>query len=392
MMKWEEEYNKFKNGDRDKEIIELQDKFSNKTINKEEYDILQKYLKVKSNLDKVKNILEYKKKLKNQLNKIKQEKDKRALFSKSEQEKEKLNKRKEMLESQLKLYESRLEGINKALKEKGLTKERKEELEKSKKECIMEIDNNNSLYVVNMQEIKKLDDQKTEDKNKLSDIPDEVLEKKSMEISTKISKCNMISSNLMKGASWDSIELKLDNWKDRKFTRKVDEKNILDYKKEEKLTEEKLTEEKLTEEKLTEEKPTEEKPTEEKPTEEKPTEEKPTEENKTEESKNKFMMVLSGFAMKHPRLAKLGRSIRDGFVGLVQRIKDAGNEEEIIEEEKPAEEKPEQVNEEKTSIDNNFKKYIKDIAENGLKQADQNRLREFRDSRNKSQENSKDER
>jgi len=123
------------------------------------------------------------------------------------------------------------------------------------------------------------------------------------------------------------------------------------------------------------------------------------------------MMIISDFAMKHPKLAKFARGIKDGIVGLVQRIKDAGNEEEIIEEkpveekpveekpaeEKPAEEKPveekpieEKPIDEKQNKDNEFKKYIRDIAENGIKQADQNRLKEFREARSKSQENNKD--
>ena len=83
-------------------------------------------------------------------------------------------------------------------------------------------------------------------------------------------------------------------------------------------------------------------------------------------------------------------------IQLVQKIKNVVNKEEKTDEKqnnaKPIEEKAEQVNEEKTSVDNDFKKYIKDIAENGLKQADKNRLKEFRENRNKSQENSMEDR
>ena len=36
-----------------------------------------------------------------------------------------------------------------------------------------------------------------------------------------ISKCNMVASNLMKGLSRESLQVKLDGWKDRKFTSKT---------------------------------------------------------------------------------------------------------------------------------------------------------------------------
>ncbi len=44
-------------------------------------------------------------------------------------------------------------------------------------------------------------------------------------LKTRMSKCNMVAKNLLNGASWDTINLKLDNW-DKKFTKKKDEKQV----------------------------------------------------------------------------------------------------------------------------------------------------------------------
>lgn len=57
-------------------------------------------------------------------------------------------------------------------------------------------------------------------KRYLARFTNEDLRVKCFEISTMLSKCNMVASNLMKGLSIDSIQVKLEGWKDRKFTSK----------------------------------------------------------------------------------------------------------------------------------------------------------------------------
>lgn len=74
MNKWEDKYEKLKNGEFDARIDELKDKANNKTATKEEYKEYEKLSKSKNNLGKVENVLEYREKLKEELNELKQEK------------------------------------------------------------------------------------------------------------------------------------------------------------------------------------------------------------------------------------------------------------------------------------------------------------------------------
>lgn len=55
---------------------------------------------------------------------------------------------------------------------------------------------------------------------KLAELPDEELQAKRTNISTKISKCHMICGKLVEGYSWDSIDMQLEQWQDRKLTSK----------------------------------------------------------------------------------------------------------------------------------------------------------------------------
>ena len=73
MNKWEDKYEKLKNGEFDARIDELKDKANNKTATKEEYKEYEKLSKSKNNLGKVENVLEYREKLKEELNELKQE-------------------------------------------------------------------------------------------------------------------------------------------------------------------------------------------------------------------------------------------------------------------------------------------------------------------------------
>ena len=57
MRKWEEEYNKYINGEMSEVIEKLKEKVENKSATKEEYNEYKKMDKIQSNIYKVTNIL-----------------------------------------------------------------------------------------------------------------------------------------------------------------------------------------------------------------------------------------------------------------------------------------------------------------------------------------------
>ena len=58
------------------------------------------------------------------------------------------------------------------------------------------------------------------EKRELSTLGKQEIEKKMFETQTRVSKCNLVANNLLNGLNWEQIDMKLDNWKDRKFTSK----------------------------------------------------------------------------------------------------------------------------------------------------------------------------
>lgn len=55
--KWREEFEAWENGEKDKRFDELEDKYNNKTITREENDEYQKMLKIDKNIEKVKKYI-----------------------------------------------------------------------------------------------------------------------------------------------------------------------------------------------------------------------------------------------------------------------------------------------------------------------------------------------
>ena len=78
------------------------------------------------------------------------------------------------------------------------------------------MDDNQKRYLEKQEIFDKYKDIKKENLN----INKDAVEKELFDVSTKISKCNFVANNLMRGLSWDDIEIKLDGWEDRKFTSK----------------------------------------------------------------------------------------------------------------------------------------------------------------------------
>lgn len=215
MSKWEDKYEKLKNGEFDERIDELKEKESNKTATREEYKECEKLSKAKNNLGKVENVLEYREKLKSDLKDLKQEIETRRDAVLANQESKKL-------EEELAEITEEIIKTEKELKNPEIKEDRKNELIAKREELYGKRDENNSKYA----KAQKALEGEFNRKGELKDLSKKELEDKALLLKTRISKCNMVAKNLLNGASWDTINLKLDNWdKDKRFTKKKDEKN-----------------------------------------------------------------------------------------------------------------------------------------------------------------------
>ena len=362
---WEREYDKYINGEMDKIYNDLNSKLANKSITKEEYKQMQKIEKVKGNISKVTNILELKTKLVNKLDKLRDEKKKIEMLETNEanvvKSKDDINKIDEEL---AKLDEQKTELKNK-LKNQELSADEKTKLESELAQVDNKINDNNKKFANIQESLKGKENISNKEKLEAHKVN---IEKDMFEISSKISKVNMVGNNLMKGVSWDTIDLKLENWKDRKFTSK--EKVTDKVKSKEKV--EKINDtgnvdlsdkiQATTQEILKDE--------------EKKEENKTDKKDEKENDEEKSLQEVSEFEKKHPRLAKIGRWFKDKF----NKIRGKKNKEEKAEkEESKIDEKVEQEKadqEEEQGIDKNelFRQYLKDVAEKGMKQTAREKL------------------
>ena len=220
MSKWEEKYEKLKNGEFDARIEELKQKKDNKTSTKEEYKEYEKLLKSKSNLRKVENVLEYRETLKKEL---------KDLVKEIEIRKEtfETNKKSEKIEEELNKITEEIIKTEKELKNPKLEEDKRKELRAKREALYGKRDENNYKYVENQ----KLLEKKLNREGSLKDLSKKEIEDKGILLITRISKCNMVAKNLLNGASWETINLKLDNWdKDKRYTRKKDNKDIIKRK------------------------------------------------------------------------------------------------------------------------------------------------------------------
>ena len=239
--KWEEEYKKYAHKEYDEEYKKLKAKFERNPENikwtnepddksiknsiregKEQYERYKKMGRIKENLPKVKNLIQYRRGLEKEIKEIDKEIKLRENLKLINQKQETLEKKNETLEKDLADLRNKYYDIELQLKKKDLSDDKRTELENELPELQKKIDNNNIEFSKNEQEISKNkqkiteSDKSSKNKSKLSRISDEELNNKKLDLSTKISKCNMACKYMMQGKSWDAIEAKLDRWNDEK--------------------------------------------------------------------------------------------------------------------------------------------------------------------------------
>ncbi len=330
MRKWKEEYKNIKSGKLDSRISELQEKLNKKTITKEEYKELQNSKKIKENIFKIDNVLEYMNKLNIQLYEIKVEETRRKKISDSEKVLKKLDEEYQKFEKEKASTEAKL-------KDSSLNDTEKAELKDKLSKIIEKMNQNQKDFSTNQLAINLAMGQQ----GKLVNIEQKKLDAKKMNISSKISKCNMICDRLVKGYSWDSIDMKLEQWQDRK------------------LTANKGTTDKMRNAIQQEEK-------------------SKNENEKVEEKVEPTALVeISEFDQKHPRIAKIKSFFKKIGKNVKNYFKKEESEQQIKLEEKAKKEEMEQptkVDEKTTREKDDFREYIKVVAEKGMEQADKDRL------------------
>lgn len=335
MNKWEDKYEKLKNGEFDARIDELKDKANNKTATKEEYKEYEKLSKSKNNLGKVENVLEYREKLKEELNELKQEVETRKDAVLANQESKKLE------EELVKITEEIIK-TEKELKDPEIKEDRKNELLAKREELYGKRDENNSRYA----KAQKALEGEFSREGELKNLSKKEIEDKALLLKTRMSKCNMVAKNLLNGASWDTINLKLDNWdKDKRFTRKKDEKSVENTKNENSNLEKEVSGNASLENKSEE------------------LDERDLFSDSKSEAYNKNKQLM--FEKKHPRLAKIQSWFKKMF-GKEEKMLPEPEEKGKSEKIKAASALNKTEESKEQDEDKSFREYIKAVAEKGM--------------------------
>lgn len=212
MRKWEQKYEEFSNSkELEEKMAILEDKINGKVAFKEEYEEFKQLNAVKENLPKVKNILQLRENLEKENEEINKEIKKR-------ESRVELNRAVEKLDKELKVLEKEYSKIGSELKSGKLTEEEKmrknlklKEIESKKQKNNVEFGNYQDQLKIEAEEISK---------SKYKDISTDELKEQAYQGKMKISKCNLACNKLMQGYSWDSVEVALDKFEEQKFTAK----------------------------------------------------------------------------------------------------------------------------------------------------------------------------
>lgn len=312
----------------------------NKSATKDEYNEYQKILRIKSNINKVKNILE-----------LRDEIDKEIELAKGEIERIETIKKaneKEILNSEnMDKILAEISEVEKDLKNPNLDEKEKEELELKHKDLIEKKDKNNNNY----RKIQKVFEQNAKPKtDKFKTMSIEDLNKKVFDLSSKRSKCSMVCNNLMKGLSWDSIEVKLDNWQSKRYTSKEKITSKAKNTPEATIDINELGKKII---KQTEEQIKNGLRSEETGIGDIKKEPKVEKEDKKEDTE---LVVVSEFDKKHPRLAKIKNWFKNKFKNISKKEVNSAEELENIEKEQNA-----------LKEDNEFKQYLKEVVEKRIR-------------------------
>ena len=204
--KYKEIYSKYKSGGMDTRLGELKVKLENKTINSEEYKEMQKIEKVKQNIVKVDNVIKLKEVLDTEAKKIEKQLQ-TALDLKPAVDFKQLNANTKKLEKELETLYSKKAELKEKIK--NASEEEKSKLESKLSEVDKKIDENNAKFAKNEQDKQKFSQEEIQNINKL--------ESKFNDLKNKSARCDIAILNLLKGYSWNTIEIQQDKFQNRTF-------------------------------------------------------------------------------------------------------------------------------------------------------------------------------
>lgn len=349
--KWEVEYEKFASNDIENDIKDYEDLEKENKLTKEQYNKLKKLRAVKNNIPKVKNILELRDKLVAERKEIIAEIEKREKDDKASKEP---TERKNELEKERIELEKEYNELCEKLNAPDLDKKGKEELKAKIKENQAKRQENNKKY--NEMTAKEVKSETTNDKFKKESL--ESLKAKKQEISEKIGKCNLACNILMQGRDWKSVEVELEKFKGRKF-------KSSDQNKDKENGAEKESSDKENEQ-------------------EKESSDKENEADAQEKSEETSLIPVKKKGLWDKLVNFFKREKNDGKIlefkdetvekkSLFQKLKERFSKKDVdmdIKIEDKEEDKEENKEEEKKSKQEEFRAYLKNVAENGMDEAE----------------------
>lgn len=198
--KWETQYENTDISKIEERLAELNEKYDNQKMTKEEQAEQRKLKTMKENLPIVKDLIEVRERRINEKSEIKKEIDRRESL-------EKLSKECDKLESELKQLEEKNAEIDEKLKNPDLSDKEKESLKSEKNEVLKKMDDNNNKFAENQTKLNN------NPEGKYLDMSLDDLKNKQIMISEEISYCNFACNKLMQGYSWDAVEAAGNNFK-----------------------------------------------------------------------------------------------------------------------------------------------------------------------------------
>lgn len=296
--KWEIQFEEYQNGGLDKNLEEVKAKYNNKEIDAKQYLKEQKRIeKIKNNLSKVENLVKFRYELNDLKSMLEDELINRYGQAKSIVNSKEIDKKIEESDKKNEELLTRINEIKAKLKNKNLTKNEIENLQKGLKENEKKLDANNKEFLELNARRNNNKQSSIEQANgqQFSMLKSDDLKKEYSKVCMKLSRNNFFAKRLLKGYDIESIKIEDKNidWEAKKYTINAKQiEKIKKLKEAAKENEKSIDKSEKTPEKITEEA------------------EKKIGEDVKEIMKDKestALIEVSEFERKHPRLAKIAK-------------------------------------------------------------------------------------
>ena len=392
--KWEIQFEEYQNGGLDKNLEEVKAKYNNKEIDAKQYIKEQKRIeKIKNNLSKVENLVKFRYELNDLKSMLEDELINRYDQAKSIVNSKEIDKKIEESDKKNEELLTRIDEIKAKLKNKNLTKNEIENLQKGLKE-------NEKKLAANNKEFLELNARRNNNKQssieqangqQFSMLKSDDLKKEYSKVCMKLSRNNFFAKRLLKGYDIESIKIEDKNidWEAKKYTINAKQiEKIKKLKEAAKENEKSIDKSEKTPEKIIEEA------------------EKKIGEDVKEIMKDKestALIEVSEFERKHPRLAKIAKffsNIKNKISNKKENDVQVDTDEQKIEEQQEnnlqkEKEVPKNKHNDFIKRLNDMNQYeISDVAEKGMDGIKEDRMREAKkrlmENKQKSAKASKD--